>query len=584
MKLYDTLDEYFAQFTTLPKSEKKEDWEKVFKSMAVHTRKRTPKELLLARRPNEEEKIFQYRLANYRAITYGSINKAMDDVYRIVSGVSYTITAPEEVKEYLTSHTIDQYSNELHSEVINPKYFIEKICLKRGIEDPNGFLIWMPTGDGLIDSSIKVVPEPKLILSSQYRYSDESVFIYESEEKTPLEINSGEFVNEGELYYYLTKNEIWKNYQVGQKSDPRWVQELVYTHKLGIFPVIVLGGDMNAEGFYESYFAPYLAFGDEAIHQFSDWQAIMTTSSFPIREVFAKEVFIKRKKINKLSNEPNPQEENYSGGGANDDYELVPMAPTPYGEIVRQVPPQNLNSDVLPAEIAAVRYISPDIGIAKYSGESWEMLIKKAEQSLNIDVTLGIDQSGTAKKIDKESQYSMISKIGSNFYDNIYLNSIKIIDGYLNLVQFKSSSCSIAKPSTFYVKTESELTEEISTLKTSNAPSFFLAEATIELAKKRFNGNRLSEKIFEVVALYDPLYTDTDSEKSNKLAQNVITKEDYINSVRVFSILQQIARELSYDKFISTEHAKIYEMFIERVKEFYPADQTIQYDANGNPI
>ena len=50
--------------------------------------------------------------------------------------------------------------------------------------------------------------------------------------------------------------------------------------------MIVLGGDFNADGLYESFFAPYLAFGNEAIRQFSDWQAISTTASFPIREEF----------------------------------------------------------------------------------------------------------------------------------------------------------------------------------------------------------------------------------------------------------------------------------------------------------
>jgi hypothetical protein len=232
-------------------------------------------------------------------------------------------------------------------------------------------------------------------------------------------------VNEGELFYFITKQEIWKMYQAGKKADPKWRQEIVYKHNLGTFPVIVLGGDKSAAGYYESYFAPYLAFGNEAIRQYSDWQAIMVNSSFPIKEMFGTECQISR--IEKDSNVPNDQEENYSGGG-NGKFELKIMQPGPHGVIQRRIPLPNMNDDALPVDVPAIRYINPDIEVAKYSGEVWVQLIERAEQALNIDTTVGLDQSGVAKQIDKESQYSMITKIGNNFFDNIYLNSLKIIE------------------------------------------------------------------------------------------------------------------------------------------------------------
>lgn len=582
--LYKNIEDYFKNFNSLPKSDKKKAWNDVFEAMAVHTRKMKPTKLLLARRPNEPTDIAKYRLDNYRPITYASMNKALDDVSRIIAGISYTVTADDRTKDYLNSHVITQYSSELHAEIMNVRSFIEKIVLKRDIEDPNGFLIWMPAGAGLTDSSEKVTPEPKLVLSEEYRYSDDFVFIFEDEERTPLQTDDGKYVSEGEVYYFITKEQIWKNYQVGKKSDPTWEQELIYSHKLGAFPVIVLGGDINADNYYESFFAPYLAYGDEAIHQFSDWQAVNTNSAFPITEVFAREVMMRKEEINKQSNNPQDSEENFSGGEGNGSFKLVPMQPSPYGIIQRTVPNPGYPADILPADIPAIRYINPDVNVLKYLGESWERLIEKAENALNINLTTGLNQSGEAKKIDKESQYAMISKIANNFFDNIYLNSLKCIDGYLNLTPLAKSEVSIAKPSSFYVKSEDELSAEIGNLKSTNAPQFFLAEATLELAKKRFNGNKLSEKIFEVISLYDALYTDTDAEKTNKLASNVITKEDYIHSIRMFSILNQIASEKTSGEFIKMAHADIYSEFLTRVKQFYPAQPTIERDENGLPI
>lgn len=580
--MFETIELYFENLFVLPKSDMLTHWEKVFLSMAVHTRKRVPVELLLARRPNEDLNIHQYRINNYRAITYGSMNQANDDLHRIVSGISYTVNVEDNVREYLNNGSVGQYCSTLQNETITPKLFIEKITLKRDIEDPNGFLIWYPTGGGVTDSSKKVVPQPKLIYSSQFTYADENVFIYLSEEKSPLRTTGGKSELKGEIYYFLTKNEIWKMYQIGTLSKPAWTQEMIYKHDLGAFPVIVLGGDINSEGYYESYFSPYLAFGDEAIHQFSDWQAIMTTSSFPHKEQFATECMVRR--VTKDSNNPSDSEENYSGGG-NGEIELVPYKVTPYGVTIRPVPIKNdaLNEH-LDASIPSVRFISPDIEVARYSGDSWEKLIKKAEEALNINMTLGMDQSGVAKQIDKESQYSMITKIGNNFFDNIYLNSLKIIDGYLNRKPFEKSTASINKPSSFWVKSESELVEEITSLKSSNAPRFFLQEATIDLATKRFSGNPLNEKIFKVIALYDPYYTHSESEKNSGISAGTITKEDVIRSQRIFNILKQIAEEKTAEVFMKMEPGKIYEEFETRVQEFFPEEPTIQVDDLGNPI
>ncbi len=579
--MYDTIDQYFENFINLPQSDKKKYWEDVFIGMATHTRKRVPTELLLKRRPNEDENIHKYRVANYRAITYGSMNKALDDLYRIVSGISYTLNVEQNVRDYLNTHVIGQYNSSIQNEIINPKLFIEKITLKRDIEDPNGFLVWFPAGEGLTDSSQKVLPTPKLVLSSQYIYSDDHVFIYECDSKSPLRDEDGGVKLEGVIYYFITKSEIWKMYQTGTLKDPKWEQVMIYKHDLGAFPVIVLGGDMNTDGYYESFFSPYLAFGDEAVHQFSDWQAIMTTSSFPIKEMFGTECKIRR--VNKHSNNPNEQEEGYVGGG-NGEFELEITQPDPYGIIKRKVPLQNLNDDTLPVDIPSIRYINPDISIAKYSGESWEKLIEKAEQALNIDMSVGLDQSGVAKQIDKESQYSMITKIGNNFFNNIYEVSLKIIDGYLNRKPYSKSSASINKPSTFWVKSENELVIEIGQLKTSNAPLFFLSEASLDLAKKRFNGNPVNQKIFKYISLYDAFYTFTSSEKNQMISSGVLSKEDYVRSLRMFPILNQIAEELSHEKFMLLSYADINLKFEEKVKDFFPQEETILTDDNGNPI
>ena len=142
--------------------------------------------------------------------------------------------------------------------------------------------------------------------------------------------------------------------------------ELIYNHNIGEIPVIVLGGDMNAEGYYESFFAPYCAFGDEAINTFSDWQAIKVTSGFPYTEEFYTECEVSS--INKSSDPVTKGEEKYSRK-----ISLQKFPRTPYNTIIRQIPSANANDAqitgerILPVDVPSKRFISPDVETLKYS-------------------------------------------------------------------------------------------------------------------------------------------------------------------------------------------------------------------------
>lgn len=578
--MYETLLEYITKILLLPKNTQKENWEEVFKAMAVHTRNMKPEESLLARRPNEQPNIHQYRLNNWRAITYGSMNKAVDDVYRIINGISYSINSNDSVKEFFRTGLVGEYCNHSTNELMVVKMFLESICLKRMIEDPNGFLIWIPTGEGLTKSSVKIVPQPKLILSKQFHYSDDNVFIWEDEEKTPLKDAEGNMKLEGKRFYLFTPTEYWTVYQTGYLSEPTWAQELIYTHNINAFPVITLGGEKNTDGYYESFFKPYLAFGDEAIHVFSDWQAAMCQSLHAIREEFVQECMLEP--VNKQANNISDTEEEFQGKG-NGKYVLKSLGKSPYDVIQRKIPTGNINTDDLAAEIPSIRFISPPIENPRYAGESWQLLIEKAEQALNIDMTVGVDQSGKAKQLDKEGQYSMISKIGTKLFDNIFVNSLKFIDCYLNRTTFEKSESSINKPTTFWVKNEMDLIQEISTLKTNNAPSFFLAEATNDLAKKRFNGNPVNQKVFNFISLYDPYFIYTVGEKQGLLASTIMTKAEFVTSLRMYGILQQLVIEMSADQFLKEPMDKIKEKFDTLIKPFLPVEPIVTVGPDGLP-
>lgn len=564
--------EYIKIFFDLDNSTLRKKWEDVFDQMAVHTRKKKPEELLLKQRPNETPEILQYRLCNYRAITYGSMNRATDSVGRILNKTNYYVNADDKTKEYLKTRNFFNY--DFYS-------FLEKIVFKRDIEDPNGFLVWLPSGKGLTDSSQRVEPKPFLYYSFQLHDSTPDVISFITDEKS--EIRKGnKTVKEGLVYLVITKDSYYRLVQIGDAKHKEFELQLIYKHNLGEIPVVVLGGDMNAEGFFESYFAPYVAFGDEAISTFSDWQAIKVTSGFPYREEFYTECEIKH--VNKSSNDPNVGEQKYEA-----DTIAKPMGKSPYGAIIRKIPgnPQDntlLGERVLAVDVPSIRFISADVEVAKYSGESWEKLIELAEDSLHLNLTTGVNQSGVAKDRDLEQERAMIDKIGNNFFDNIMLYSVKFIEALLMNKSYEKTEVSINKPSTFRIKTEVELVEELGTLKEKNVPSLFLAQATIELANKRFNGSPVAKKIFHAISIIDPLYIYDVAQKNQMELQGDITKEANIRSIYVYSLLLKIVDDISPEKFITLTVQQISELFDKEIEPYLPEETPPTFDAEGNQI
>jgi len=574
--MFETLEEYIKAFLKMPEMPLKSEWERIFNEMAVHTRKRLPKELLLARRPNEDKEIFEHRIKNYEPITYGSMNKCLDDVFRVVNSVNYSIKAKDETLNYIKENNIQFDGEELTLEM-----FIQKNYLKAMIEDPNGYLVWIPTGEGVEDSGSKVRPQPFIVNSSRIHYVDKNLISFLSDERSEVN-NANQKEKTGLVYYIFTQNSYYKLSQFGEKTKLKFKLTEIYKHELGSVPAIKLGGDKNAYGYYESYFSPYLAFGNEAIRQFSDWQAVSTLSNHPLKEVFEAECEVDF--INKLSNNIPDAERKFEKGVKQGKLKLRNKTASPYAVIQRKVVAkgQEQMEAVLPYEFPSVRFIQPNVENLKYSGESWEKLIERAELSLNIDLNVGVNQSGVSKEFDKEAQYSMLTKIGNNIFDNGFLMSVKIIEAYITPTSIDNTDVSIIKPTTFWVKNEQDIINEITELKTKNAPGFFTAQASIELAKKRFSGDPVSQKMFDFIACYDPLFIYSPAEKTQLLASGTVKTDDVSISTYMPTILNQMAVQLGAANFASMELTKMKEMFDTMVEPYLIEETTPLFDNPGN--
>jgi len=509
----------------LPEPKKKEKWVEVRDEMIVHTRGATPGDILLKRRPNEDPEVQKYRLEIYEPITKGSMNRAIDKLFRIFQSANFSIKVSGQLSEYLDKQ---KFSNQYFYS------YIQKFVVRRMIEDPNGFLAWIPSGPGVEDSTKKVDVTPVLIESGKVRFlTEDSITWLDPDQKSMIRKN-GKLVEEGDVYFTLTTTGFFRHNQEGDTIKKRFVLVPIYEHNMNQVPAMVLGGDQTDDGYFESYFSSFLPFANEAIRQYSDWQGVMTTTCFPYREEVA---------------------ETCSAPGCRDGYcydakkdENFPckeckgmgriIVRSPFGVFLREkgggvLDPQGGSG----GDVPMLRFISPPVDVIRESREAWELLLDKAERALCLD-NVEEAQSGVAKKIDREDGDMVLTKVSNNVFDEIIFKSLLFIEKYRNVTDPMDPI--IVKPISFSSKTEDDLIDELNKLTDKNAPISFLVEATKDLAKKRFSSNKAIARMVEILVSYDPIYHVTKKDQQLMLASGIIKKDVLIRSVYAYKALMTL--------------------------------------------
>jgi hypothetical protein len=558
---------YVIDIPHLPEYPLKQDFQRKFNEMAVHTRGKKPKDLLLKRRPNEPKDVFEYRECNYEPVTYGSLNKAFDNLNRILNAVNYRLYYNnDKMVEYLDTKKFMRH---------NFNMFFSKVILKRMIEDPNGLLFWLPAGPGLKDSNIPVTPIPTLVFSFDLVDWGDEYVVFLSAEKTKLKNPDSKAITYGKVYYIVTTDSFYKYKEL---TAGKYELELVYVHNLGEIPCMQLGGDLNADGLYESFFYPFVPFANESIRQFSDWQALSITCAHPIREEFYMQCEVQEKRTKRTKKKADDEDnETYSRK-----VELKPIPRSPYAVIQREIPNTDQavgDQNVLAADIPSVRFIHPDVEFVKNAWESFNNLRLLAEDALHLNLG-DIALSGKAKEIDLLSHEDMLAKIGCNLID-LKQTSARFIQAYMENKPYAESLIKVTKPASFRVKTEQELLEQLNTLRTNKAPSFLVAAVARELAALRFSGDEVNQKIFEVIVTYDPVYIYSVEEKQSMVLSNQLKPETASKSNMFFTLLLNIKEQDGEAKFMDTKNTDLNIRVDELVKPFLIA-QPIITDNNGN--
>jgi len=513
---------YIISKKEVPEFSLKDEWRQIRNALTIHSRGYSPAEIIVNRHPSESPESFKWRLSNYEPITQSGWKRAVSSVSRILNDSGYTF---DDIRDEL----LDYCENKRYGRQTFFSFFQQEV-LNVMLEDPNGYIVWFPINDGKDSLELR----PIIVESTRAEYDDGETFIFLSTEKTPVVVGKN-IVNEGNVYYCIDRKEIWRVYQVGnkyennyeRKSNPYWISN---TDKA---LYLKLGGEYGGQGVYHSYFGAFTSFANEAIRQYSDWQATQASCAYPIREIQA----LPCKSCNGegYSLETNESGKrgkqrctSCSGSG-------VAGITSPFAVIERPIPAEG--SRVLFADSPMLRYITPPTEIIKYSRESWELLLDKAERALNLKFVEEA-QSGVAKAYDREELYAMLSAISQNLFHDLMEPSLDLLESVMFVGKTYTKPV-INIPNSFQIKTQGELLEELRQVNES-APNVIRQGKLQELTEKMFSANPRYKKMLSVLSMYDPLYLYTLPQKEMASAMGVVNMEQLHRSEFALTAMNNI--------------------------------------------
>jgi hypothetical protein len=400
--------------------------------MAVHVMGMKPMKLLDRVRPREDPEVKAYRLLSYEPITTATADKAVFMLQKIMNPKLWSIKFPDSGKD-LEQYLFKDYP--FYKSIIN---YTTDVIIRSMVADPNGVMVVMPINMDIPDT-VKVEPIVSIFNTSRLWAFEFSKY-YVLHHKTDKE--------NFEYLYYIDGQEI-VYFKVRKEPNDTIVTSVlsVYNHGIGEPPVWFLGGILNDIGttgiLYRSYFSAALPHWNKAVTADSDLDGAFVNHMHPIRVEVTEECdfnFEGYRCMGGMLNREGGQISCPSCGGTG-----RKSVKSPYG--VYQVSKPGLGEQV--SGLAPVSYVTIPTEPTRMLEARVQTQLDKGLAALNMFFTVGENQSGIAKVLDRTELYDFLLTISSRVFDTHLANTIKYSAAYIYLNKGQSKLPTIAKPVTF---------------------------------------------------------------------------------------------------------------------------------------
>lgn len=159
-----------------------------------------------------------------------------------------------------------------------------------------------------------------------------------------------------------------------------------------------------------------------------------------------------------------------------------------------------------------------------------------------------LNQSGTAKEVDKDELNNLVSAIAEDIVkimDNVYyfINEFRYFLIVPDAAARRAMLPQIPVPERFDLLNTSHILTELASAKAAGVNPVLLRNMEIEYAKKKFNASPEISDYLQTIYNLDPLAGVSEDEKMARMASGGILEADYIISCNVDQFVRRAAAE-----------------------------------------
>jgi hypothetical protein len=551
----------------------------MYRELRVHADGEYPSKLIDERRPNESDRIKEYRQTIYEPITKDICQRVITSLTKIRRSVDWSVRHPSE--NYPSAVPEDErlygYADKRLPLTENLENWIFTVALKNYLLDANAICLYVPKRTDISDGEY-LEPFPIIYNSPEVIewIPNELLIVRQTKETENLDGSDDETAQQAWLV--VTSNTL----QRWEKKTDGFDMTYEHIHDIGTLPAFKLGGQyfrsLGKSILYESRISPMLPRLNDAAREYSDMQAEVVQHIHSEKWVWASNKcpkcqnaagiptgFINSEKDSKRIICPNCR------GNM-----LVPSSP--YLNLV--VRPTNENLGESAAPIPPAGYITKPVDIVRIQDERIDKHLYKALSSINMQF---LDQtplniSGKGKEIDRDELNNFVYSIAEDLVRIMDL-SYRIIALYryhLAIAGDKLSSIlpEIKVPEKYDLLSSDYLTAEIKAVKDAGVNPIILNTLEAEFAAKKFYTDPKVRDMVVTILRLDPLPGRSEDDKMVMLSNGGISKLNYYIS----SNLTQIVRTLMEKdvKFLTLERERQFEQVVKRAQEEMTAMEALK--------
>ncbi|MEO7049442.1 MAG: hypothetical protein ABI091_29325 [Ferruginibacter sp.] len=582
-------EEEIVKLLTKAFTAKLPEWETLYKKRIARNLQVHTKGLLFSKVdtlfPNENPASKEHCVNTYEPITKGSIWKAINNIVRIFSNSSFTVSASDTTLLNINENNFNQEN--LFS------WFVEKWNNVAVATDPNSLIAIYPP-EYLLDKPGAMV---RFVENQNIRMVSDDMVVFISEQDSERTYNAQDYAIKSEVFYDQNINSLnskrivektynqeiicnitkptyhvfTKEYFVTFSETDGAFDYTIYNFKkpVSAIPAFCISGSTFKLSIKESFAAPFIPFGNLALLQHRNHRAVDLMFSYPRMSEIETDC------DNLNCNDGlvrNGNGEDVTCSVCHGSGKIVPQSPykTYRKQVLSGISDPDLAKMVLQTDPVAVQ--TPDTGILDYSKNSWKGYLSMAEEAVFIQQNpeTGNIASAKAKQIDKEGEYSWIMNI-SRALNNDMKKTIQAIENYINP---NPVLVTIEQPISFALVTETEAFGALDAIINSEAPIFVKAQQVENFVHKFVSKSSPLVKALKILKAVDPLLFYSTKDLQTYKSNNVITVDAWTVHVFAYAVLMQ---QYEMDKYIFEKEEKaIIDLVLSEIEKLKPSAATLK--------